>query len=69
MRRRDLKEGEAADEELEKLKKGTKGSTAKSSSSSKKGNGCDEDHRSTWNPVDETDEAEEEDDVQWQTDT
>ncbi|XP_004492981.1 eukaryotic translation initiation factor 5-like [Cicer arietinum] len=72
-----LKEGEAADEELKKLKKEvkkkvtSKESTTKSSSSRKKGNGSDEDHTSpTHSPIDENDEAEDEDDdVQWQTDT
>ncbi|XP_058737584.1 eukaryotic translation initiation factor 5-like [Vicia villosa] len=72
-----LKEGEAADEELKKLKKeivkkkvAPKEGTAKSSSSRKKGNGSDEDHSSpTRSPTDEKDEAEDEDDVQWQTDT
>lgn len=71
-----LKEGEAADEELKKLKKeavkkkGAKESTTKTSSSKKKGNGSDEDHTSpTRSQVDEKDEAEDEDDVQWQTDT
>ncbi|CAL5192952.1 unnamed protein product [Lathyrus oleraceus] len=72
-----LKEGEAADEELKKLKKevvkkkvAPKESTTKSSSSRKKGNGSDEDRLSpTRSPTDEKDEAEDEDDVQWQTDT
>ncbi|CAK8542676.1 unnamed protein product [Lathyrus sativus] len=72
-----LKEGEAADEELKKLKKEVvkkkvvpKESTAKSTSSRKKGNGSDEDHSSpTRSPTDEKDKAEDEDDVQWQTDT
>ncbi|XP_004492979.1 eukaryotic translation initiation factor 5-like [Cicer arietinum] len=74
-----LKEGEAADEELKKLKKEvkkkvtSKESTTKSSSSRKKGNGSDEDHTSpTRSPIYEKDEAEDEDeddDVQWQTDT
>ncbi|KAL5058795.1 hypothetical protein RYX36_030399 [Vicia faba] len=72
-----LKEGEAADEELKKLKKevvkkkvAPKEGATKSSSSRKKGNGSDEDHSSpTRSPTDEKDEAEDEDDVQWQTDT
>lgn len=72
-----LKEGEAADEELKKLKKevvkkkvAPKEGTTKSSSSRKKGNGSDEDHSSpTRSPTDEKDDAEDEDDVQWQTDT
>ncbi|KAK2401491.1 eukaryotic translation initiation factor [Trifolium repens] len=72
-----LKEGEAADEELKKLKKDgvkkkvtSKEGTTKSSSSRKKGNGSDEDHTSpTRSPTDEKDDDEDEDDVQWQTDT
>ncbi|XP_061338309.1 eukaryotic translation initiation factor 5-like [Gastrolobium bilobum] len=77
-----MKEGEAADEELKKLKKevkkkgtsSSKDGTTKSSTSRKKGNGSDEDRTSpTHSQTDEKNEAHEEDeendDVQWQTDT
>ncbi|KAK7272995.1 hypothetical protein RIF29_14041 [Crotalaria pallida] len=79
-----LKEGEAADEEMKKLKKEVKkkGSStsksvsAKSTSSKKKGSGSDEDRTSpTHSQVEEIeaahdhDEDEDDDDVQWQTDT
>ncbi|GAU32775.1 hypothetical protein TSUD_323440 [Trifolium subterraneum] len=72
-----LKAGEAADEELKKLKKEvvkkkvtSKEGTTKSSSSRKKENGSDEDHTSpTRSPNDEKDDDVDEDDVQWQTDT
>ena len=76
-----LKEGEAADEELRKLKKEVKkkGSSTskdgptKSLSSKKKANGSDEDRTSPpRSQVDEKEEADyedDDDDVQWQTDT
>lgn len=77
-----LKEGEAADEELKKHKKETgkkKGSTvgskdgSKLTSSKKKGNGSDEDHSPTHSVTDENevnaDVEDDDDDVQWQTDT
>ena len=74
-----LKEGEVADEELKKLKKevkkkgsSSKDGTTKSGSSKKKANGSDEDRTSpTHSQIDEKEEAhnEDDDDVQWQTDT
>ncbi|KAF3445263.1 hypothetical protein FNV43_RR14957 [Rhamnella rubrinervis] len=87
-----LKEGEAADEELKKLKKDAKkkgtssskdgtatkvssskdGTTTKVSSSKKKANGSDEDKsppRSQIDEKEEVDDGDDEDDVQWQTDT
>ncbi|KAF1862927.1 hypothetical protein Lal_00009308 [Lupinus albus] len=80
-----LKEGEAADEELKKLKKevkkkvpssSSKTGTMKSASSKKKGSGSDEDRTSpTHSQVDDKevdhdeDEDDDDDDVQWQTDT
>ncbi|KAK7261092.1 hypothetical protein RIF29_27396 [Crotalaria pallida] len=77
-----LKEGEAADEEMKKLRKevkkkvpsSSKNVTAKSTSSKKKGSGSDEDRTSpTHNQIDEkeaaADEDDDDDDVQWQTDT
>ncbi|KAI3665570.1 hypothetical protein L6452_44197 [Arctium lappa] len=78
-----LKEGEAADEELKKLKKevkkkGVSSSTSKdvhpvkSTSSKKKPSGSDEDRSSpTVSQAGDKDDADEEDDddVQWQTDT
>lgn len=78
-----LKEGEAADEELKKLKKeikkkGVSSSTSKdvhpvkSTSSKKKPGGSDEDRASpTVSQAGDKDDADEEDDddVQWQTDT
>jgi translation initiation factor 5 len=71
-----LKEGEAADEEQKKLKNGkkkgssTKDGHAKASSIKKKANSSDEERGSpTHSQVDEKEEADDEDDVQWQTDT
>ncbi|KAG6777432.1 eukaryotic translation initiation factor 5-like [Populus alba x Populus x berolinensis] len=73
-----LKEGEAADEELKKLKKEgkKKGSSlkdgpAKASSTKKKANSSDEERMSpTHSQVDEKEEVvDDDDDVQWQTDT
>lgn len=67
-----LKEGEAADEELKKLKKDSKKSTGKASSSKKKANGSDEDRSPAHSQVDEKEEVDDvndEDDIQWQTDT
>uniref|UniRef100_A0A6N2LFP4 W2 domain-containing protein n=1 Tax=Salix viminalis TaxID=40686 RepID=A0A6N2LFP4_SALVM len=72
-----LKEGEAADEELKKLKKdgkkkgpSTKDGHAKASSTKKKANSSDEERGSPTNSqVDEKEEADDEDDVQWLTDT
>ncbi|KAH7524466.1 probable eukaryotic translation initiation factor 5-1 [Ziziphus jujuba] len=70
-----LKEGEAADEELKKLKKEAikkKGASGSSKSSvKKKSNGSDEDHSPSHSQIDENDHAanDDEDDVQWQTDT
>ncbi|KAB1211261.1 Eukaryotic translation initiation factor 5 [Morella rubra] len=75
-----LKEGEAADEEQKKLKKeakkkgtmASKDGNTKTSSSRKKGSGSDEDHTSpTHSQVDEKEEADdnEDDDIQWLTDT
>ncbi|KAG5247350.1 eukaryotic translation initiation factor 2 family protein [Salix suchowensis] len=76
-----LKEGEAADEELKKLKKDgkKKGSSAKdvpakASSTRKKANSSDEERISpTHSQVDEKEEVvvavDDDDDVQWQTDT
>ncbi|KAK7272993.1 hypothetical protein RIF29_14039 [Crotalaria pallida] len=76
-----LKEGEAADEEMKKLRKevkkkvpsSSKNGTAKSTSSKKKGSGSDEDRTlPTHNQIDEKEAADDEDDdddVQWQTDT
>ncbi|XWS30776.1 hypothetical protein CRYUN_Cryun23aG0018700 [Craigia yunnanensis] len=73
-----LKEGEAADEEQKKLKKdgkkkgsSSKEGTSKVSSTKKKAGGSDDDHVSPpHSQVDEKEEVDEdEDDVQWQTDT
>ncbi|XP_010999408.1 PREDICTED: eukaryotic translation initiation factor 5-like [Populus euphratica] len=71
-----LKEGEAADEEQKKLKNGkkkgssTKDGHAKASSIKKKANSSDEERGSpTHSQVDEKEEVDDEDDVQWQTDT
>ncbi|XP_019452092.1 PREDICTED: eukaryotic translation initiation factor 5-like [Lupinus angustifolius] len=77
-----LKEGEAADEELKKLKKevkkvpsSSKTGTTKSISSKKKGSGSDEDRTSpTHSQIDEKEVSHDEDedgddDVQWLTDT
>ncbi|KAF7816918.1 putative eukaryotic translation initiation factor 5-1 [Senna tora] len=74
-----LKEGEAADEELKKLKKEgkKKGSSVNSkdgaskASSKKKNTGSDEDHSPAHSNADENDQADgdDDDDVQWQTDT
>ncbi|KAJ6926518.1 eukaryotic translation initiation factor 5 [Populus alba x Populus x berolinensis] len=74
-----LKEGEAADEELKKLKKEgkKKGSSlkdgpAKAGSTKKKANSSDEERMSpTHSQVDEKEEVvvDDDDDVQWQTDT
>lgn len=76
-----LKEGEAADEEMKKIKKeavkkkGTAGSAAKDiaskASTKKKGNSSDEDHSPAHSQADEHDHAaaDDDDDVQWQTDT
>ncbi|CAL0314623.1 unnamed protein product [Lupinus luteus] len=78
-----LKEGEAADEELKKIKKevkkkvpsSSKTGTTKSTSSKKKGSGSDEDRISpTHSQVDDKevdldDDEDDDDDVQWQTDT
>lgn len=65
-----LKEGEAADEELKKLKKDVKKKvpTKVSASTKKKAGGSDEDRVSpTTSQVDEEEDGE--DDIQWQTDT
>lgn len=66
-----LKEGEAADEELKKIKKevkkkafSSKDGTTKATSSRRKANVSDEDHSSPPHGKEEVD-----DDVQWQTDT
>lgn len=66
-----LKEGEAADEELKKIKKevkkkasSSKDGTTKATSSRRKANASDEDHSSPPHGKEEVD-----DDVQWQTDT
>ncbi|KAG9148783.1 hypothetical protein Leryth_018098 [Lithospermum erythrorhizon] len=69
-----LKEGEAADEELKKLKKEVKkkGSTKDlqaKSSSRKKTSGSDEDHGSPPRIHADEKEDEDEDDIEWQTDT
>ncbi|XP_061338339.1 eukaryotic translation initiation factor 5-like [Gastrolobium bilobum] len=75
-----MKEGEAADEELKKLKKevkkkgpsSSKDGTTKSTSLKKKASGSDEDRVSpAHSQIDEKEEAhdEDDDDVQWQTDT
>lgn len=74
-----LKEGEAADEEQKKhkkevvKKKGTSGSAkdvASKASTKKKSNSSDEDHSPTYSQADENDQAvDDDDDVQWQTDT
>ncbi|KAL5558312.1 hypothetical protein UlMin_034523 [Ulmus minor] len=70
-----LKEGEAADEEMKKLKKEAgkkKGSSGSSKASTKKkSNGSDEDHSPAHSQADENDQADadDNDDVQWQTDT
>ncbi|KAK7394192.1 hypothetical protein VNO78_14713 [Psophocarpus tetragonolobus] len=73
-----LKEGELADEEQKKVKKevkkkgSSKDVTGKSTSSKKKASGSDEDRTSpTHSQIDEKEEApdEDDDDVQWQTDT
>ncbi|OAY23359.1 eukaryotic translation initiation factor 5 [Manihot esculenta] len=78
-----LKEGEAADEEMKKHKKETKkkgssGSSkdlSKGTSSKKKSNGSDEDHSPARSQADENDHGianddnDDEDDVEWQTDT
>ncbi|CAK7344183.1 unnamed protein product [Dovyalis caffra] len=74
-----LKEGAAADEELKKLKKegkkkgssSSKDGPAKASSTKKKANSSDEEHISpTHSQVDEKEEVDDdEDDVQWLTDT
>ncbi|XP_020239625.1 eukaryotic translation initiation factor 5 [Cajanus cajan] len=75
-----LKEGEAADEEMKKIKKEskkkgsstTKDETTKLNSTKKKASGSDEDRQSPAHiQVDEKEEAPDEDDdeVQWQTDT
>ncbi|KAK9930661.1 hypothetical protein M0R45_027691 [Rubus argutus] len=77
MRRADkeqLKEGEAADEEQKKLKKEAakkKGTSGSKASSKKKSTGSDEDHSPTRSQGDEIDQAaeDEDDDIQWQTDT
>nr|XP_043614921.1 eukaryotic translation initiation factor 5-like [Erigeron canadensis] len=67
-----LKEGEAADKVMKKLTKDvkkTKDGHAKTTSK-KKGNGSDEDHVSpTVSQAGDKDDSEEDDDVQWQTDT
>lgn len=71
-----LKEGEAADEEQKKVKKDMKKKTAskdgpvKTSSSKKKAGGSDEDHGSPpRGRTVEKDVQDDDDDVQWQTDT
>lgn len=70
-----LKEGEAADEELKKIKKevkkkasSSKDGTTKATSSRRKANASDEDHSSPPHGKEEVDH-DEDDDVQWQTDT
>lgn len=70
-----LKEGEAADEELKKIKKevkkkasSAKDGTTKATSSRRKANVSDEDHSSPPHGKEEVDH-DEDDDVQWQTDT
>lgn len=70
-----LKEGEAADEELKKIKKevkkkasSSKDGTTKATSSRRKANVSDEDHSSPPHGKEEVDH-DEDDDVQWQTDT
>ena len=73
-----LKEGEVADEDQKKLKKegkkkgssSLKDGTTKSTSSKKKAGGSDEDRTSpTHSQIDEKEARDEDDDVQWQTDT
>ncbi|XVE78669.1 hypothetical protein DITRI_Ditri13aG0165300 [Diplodiscus trichospermus] len=72
-----LKEGEAADEEQKKLKKegkkkgsSSKEVTSKVSSTKKKAGATDDDHISPpHSQVDEKEEVDEDEDVQWQTDT
>ncbi|XAR62629.1 hypothetical protein NMG60_11017464 [Bertholletia excelsa] len=72
-----LKEGEVADEELKKIKKEAakkKGSSGGSKGSiKKKANASDEDHSPTGSQADDNDataaDFEDDDDVQWQTDT
>ncbi|OIW05493.1 hypothetical protein TanjilG_27623 [Lupinus angustifolius] len=78
-----LKEGEAADEELKKIKKevkkkvpsSSKTGTTKPASSKKKGSGSDEDRISPTHSqvddkeVDHDEDEDDDDDVQWQTDT
>ncbi|XP_077218154.1 eukaryotic translation initiation factor 5-like [Tasmannia lanceolata] len=73
-----VKEGEAADEELKKVKKEVKKKSGvpskeaapKVASAKKKASGSDEDHSSpVGSQADENDVADDDDDVQWQTDT
>ncbi|KAL6198435.1 hypothetical protein ACLB2K_028224 [Fragaria x ananassa] len=70
--KKSAKEKKAAEEEQKKLKKEAaekKGTCGSKSSSKKKTACCDEDHSPTWSQGDVIDQAAEEDDVQWQTDT
>ena len=66
-----LKEGEAADEEVKKIKKEVKkkgpSNNTKAGSTRKKGNGSDEDRTSP--TTSQADDDEDADDIQWQTDT
>lgn len=66
-----LKEGEAADEEVKKIKKEVKkkgtSTNTKAGSTKKKGNGSDEDRTSP--TTSQADDDEDADDIQWQTDT
>lgn len=78
-----LKDGEAADEELKKIKKeagkkkgssaNSKDVTAKGASTKKKAHSSDDDHSPSRSQADENepaiDDADDDDDIQWQTDT